>query len=110
MTTEMTPVTVAVVEPSSRFEGKGGVEGGVEGVGGVAPPSLLLFFSGSSAKVETMRRGAGLLMVEEGGGAKRGGAVREGKGGWRSRHLHGRRFLSALDCLSFCKKKLLTEG
>ena len=69
MTTEMTPVTVAVVEPSSFLEGgEGGVEfegGGVEGVG-VAPPSLLplSFFSGS-AKVTTRRGAAGLFEVVE---------------------------------------------
>ena len=83
MTTEMAPVTVAVVEPSSFFEGGGGVEeGGVAGVGvSAAPPSLLLLllllFSGCSAKVETTRRDAGLrwcgygvVETKGGGGAE----------------------------------------
>ena len=62
MTTEIMPVTVAVVEPSSLLEC--GVAGGGVGGVGVAPPSLLLLllFSGS-AKVEKTRRGAGLLWL-----------------------------------------------
>lgn len=66
MTTEIAPVTVAVVEPSSFLEGGAVTGGGGVGVGGAAPPSLLLLlllFSGS-AKVETVtRRGAGLQVV-----------------------------------------------
>ena len=60
MTTEIAPVTVAVVEPSSFFDGGEGGEGGLGGEG-VAPSLLLLLlllFSGSAA-MET-RRGAGL--------------------------------------------------
>lgn len=89
MTTEIAPVTVAVVEPSSFFDGGvggGGVGAGV-GVGGAATPSLLLLplmFSGS-AKVEmTTRRGAGLRWwlcgLRRGRGGGGGVRAEEGEG------------------------------
>lgn len=65
MTMEMAPVTVAVVEPSSFFEGGGveggGVEGGGVAGGEVSPPSLTLLLSGSAETTEMTRRGAGLF-------------------------------------------------
>ena len=75
-------MTVAVVEPSSFFDGGAGVGAGVGVGGGVeegvgAPPSLLLFSGCCSAETITTRRGAGLLLcfVEMRG---RGAEVRAG--------------------------------